>query len=155
MVDVNALYEFKHGVALLNNGNPDLALVHLRRAFECERQNPFYLSYLGLAIARAEREWDHASELCEIAIQLKHEEVQFYLNLAEVYSSAGRRAKALGALDAGLELFDEDERLRRARTRVEKRRSLLFPFLRREHFLNRNLGKLRHRVLKRWRKKSA
>ncbi|MGB2886770.1 MAG: hypothetical protein WBC04_03660 [Candidatus Acidiferrales bacterium] len=40
MADINALTEFKHGVALLNNGYPELALVRLRRAFECERQNP-------------------------------------------------------------------------------------------------------------------
>ena len=149
MVDIDALAEFKHGVALLNNGYPELALVRLRRAFECERQNPFYLSFLGLSIARAEGNWDQAAELCEIAVQLNREEAQFYLNLAEVYGSAGRRAKALDTLDAALELFGEDERLRHARSRVERRRSPVLPFLRREHILNRELGKLLHRTLKR------
>jgi tetratricopeptide (TPR) repeat protein len=153
MVDKDALTEFKHGVALLNNGHPELALVRLRRAFECDRQNPFYASFLGLSIARAERKWDQALELCEIAVQLNRDEAQFYLNLAEVYASGGRRAKALNTLDAALELFGEDERLRRARSRVEKRRSPLIPFLTRENFLNRKLGKLRHRVLKRLAKK--
>ncbi len=149
MVDTDALNEFKHGVALLNHGSPELALVHLRRAFECERQNPFYLSFLGLSIARAERNWDQASELCEIAVQLNRGEAQFYLNLAEVYASAGRRAKALHTLDTALEKFGEDERLRGARRRVEKRRSPLIPFLARGNFLNRKLGKWWHRVLKR------
>ncbi|MFY9528151.1 MAG: tetratricopeptide repeat protein [Candidatus Acidiferrales bacterium] len=149
MVDIDALTEFKHGVALLNNGYPQLALVRLRRAFECERQNPFYLSFLGLSIARAEGNWDQASELCEIAVQLNREEAQFYLNLAEVYVSAGRRAKAVETLDAALELFGEDTRLKRARRRAERRRSLVLPFLRREHTLNRELGKLRHRILQR------
>jgi tetratricopeptide (TPR) repeat protein len=153
MVDIDALTEFKHGVALLNNGYPELALIRLQRAFECERQNPYYVSFLGLSIARAERKWDQASELCEIAIQLNRHEAQFYLNLAEVYASGGRRAKALETLDAALKLFGEDERLRRARSRVEKRRSPLIPFLRRQNFLNRQLGKLRHRVLKRLRKR--
>jgi tetratricopeptide (TPR) repeat protein len=149
MLDIDALTEFKHGVALLKNGHPQLAMERLRRAFECERQNPLYLSYLGLSIARAERKWDQASELCEIAVQLGHEEVQFYLNLAEVYASAGRRAKALDTLNAALELFGEDERLRRARRGVERRRSPVLPFLRRNHILNRKLGKLLHRILKR------
>jgi hypothetical protein len=36
MAEIDALTEFKHGVALLNNGYPELALVRLRRAFECE-----------------------------------------------------------------------------------------------------------------------
>jgi len=142
LVDTDTLAEFKHGVALLNNGHPQLAMAHLRRAFECERQNPLYLSFLGLSIARAERNWDQALELCVIAVQLGREEVQLHLNLAEVYASAGRRAVALATLDAALELFGEDERIRHARSGVERRRSPVLPFLRRDHTLNRAFGKL-------------
>jgi Flp pilus assembly protein TadD len=149
VVEVDALAEFKEGVALLKNGYPQKALVRLRRAFESEKQNPFYLSFLGLSIARADRKWEQAAELCEIAVQLRRKEAQFYLNLAEVYALAGRRAKALDTLDAALTLFGDDERLIHARSRVEKRRNPLLPFLSREHFLNRKLGKLRHRALKR------
>ncbi len=149
MVKIDAPAEFREGVALLKNGYPQRALVRLRRAFESEKQNPFYLSFFGLSIARAERKWDQASELCEIAVQLRRKEAQFYLNLAEVYASAGRRTKALDTLDAALALFGEDERLSLARSRVEKRRSPLLPFLGREHYLNRKLGKLRHGALKR------
>ncbi|MGA8221798.1 MAG: tetratricopeptide repeat protein [Candidatus Acidiferrales bacterium] len=136
-------------MTLLKNGYPQRALVRLRRAFESEKQNPFYLSFFGLSIARAERKWDQASELCEIAVQLRRKEAQFYLNLAEVYASAGQRTKALDTLDAALALFGEDERLSLARSRVEKRRSPLLPFLGRGHYLNRKLGKLRHGALKR------
>jgi len=71
------------------------------------------------------------------------------VNLAEVYASAGRREKSLDTLDAALELFGEDERLKRARSRVEKRRSPMLPFLTRAHFLNRTFSKLRHHTLKR------
>jgi len=148
MIDIDPVSEFKEGVALLKNGYPQRALVRLRQAFECEKQNPFYLSFLGLSIARAERKWDQASELCEIAVQLRRTEAQFHLNLAEVYAAAGRRQKALDTLDAALEMFTGDERLRRARSRVEKRRTPLLPFLARENMLNRQLGKLRHRALK-------
>ena len=66
---------------------------------------PYYLSFLGLSIARAERKWDQASELCEIAVQLKRQEAQFRLNLAEVYQLAGRSTRAIDTLDAALELF--------------------------------------------------
>ncbi len=149
MVKIDALAEFREGVTLLKNGYPQRALVRLRRAFESEKQNPFYLSFFGLSIARAERKWDQASELCEIAVQLRRKEAQFYLNLAEVYASAGQRTKALDTLDAALALFGEDERLSLARSRVEKRRSPLLPFLGRGHYLNRKLGKLRHGALKR------
>ena len=148
-VELDLVEEFKQGVQALKNGYPQTALVHLRTAFESEKHNPFYLSFLGLAIARAERKWEQAAELCEIAVQLRRNESQFHLNLAEVYASAGRREKALDTLDAALALFGGDERLKRARSRVEKLRSPFLPFLTRDHFLNRTLGKLRHRTLRR------
>jgi hypothetical protein len=37
----------------------------------------------------AQRKWDRASELCEPSVQLKPKEIQFHLNLREVYASAG------------------------------------------------------------------
>jgi Flp pilus assembly protein TadD len=141
--------DFKEGVALLKNGYAQAALVPLRRAFECEKRNPYYLSFLGLSIARAERKWDQAAELCEIAVQLKRQESQFHLNLAEVYQLAGRNSKAIDTLDAALELFGNDDRLKRARSRIEKRRTPVLSFLNRDNVLNRKLGKLRHQALKR------
>lgn len=140
--------EFKKGVELLKNEYPQKALVRLRRAYESDKHNAYYSSFLGLAIARGQRNWDQASELCEIAVQLKPEEIQFHLNLGEVYASAGLREKALDKLDHALELFGEDTRLKQARRKVEKRRAPLLPFFRREHLLNRGLGKFRHRILK-------
>ncbi|HEY6269229.1 MAG TPA: tetratricopeptide repeat protein [Candidatus Acidoferrum sp.] len=138
--------EFRRGVELLKNEYPQKALVRLRRAFESDKHNAYYSSFLGLAIARAQRKWDQASELCEIAVQLKPKEIQFHLNLGEVYALAGRREKALDKLDQALEIFGEDARLKQARSKVENRRALLLPFFGRKHFLNRNLGKLRHRI---------
>jgi len=147
--ELDPVAEFRQGVELLRNEYPQKALVRLRRAFECEKHNPYYLSFLGLSIARAQRKWDQATELCEIAVQLKPKEIQFHLNLGEVYASSGRREKALDMLEAALELFGENERLKQARGKVENRRNLLLPFFGRENFLNRELGKLRHRALKR------
>jgi tetratricopeptide (TPR) repeat protein len=121
----------------------------LRRAFESDKHNPYYLSFLGLSIARAQRKWEQAAELCEIAVQRRPTEIQFHLNLGEVYALAGRREKALDKLDDALKLFGEDTRLRQAHSKLENRRNPLLPFIGREHFLNRELGKLRHRALKR------
>src|SRR5882724_5490376 len=141
--------EFREGVELLKNEYPQKALVRLRRAFESDKHNPYYISFLGLSLARAQRKWEQASELCEIAVQLRPGEIQFHLNLGEVYASAGLREKALDKLDDATKLFGEDARLRQARSKVEKRRNPLVPFIGREHFLNRELGRLRHRTMKR------
>jgi tetratricopeptide (TPR) repeat protein len=144
--ECDPLDEFRRGVEFLKNEYPQKALVRLRRAFESDKHNAYYSSFLGLAIARAQRKWDQASELCEIAVQLKPKEIQFHLNLGEVYALAGRREKALDKLDHALEIFGEDARLKQARSKVQNRRALLLPFFGRKHFLNRNLGKLRHRI---------
>ena len=151
--EMDPVANFKQGIRLLKDGYPKEALAFFRLSFQCEKHNPYYLSYLGLSIARAERKWEQASELCEIAIQLKNTEIQFYLNLAEVFTSSRRRERAFDTLDAALEIFGEDESLRQARSRLEKRRSPVLSFFPRDHFLNEKLGKLRHRALKRLRKK--
>jgi tetratricopeptide (TPR) repeat protein len=143
----DAMIEFREGVELLKNEYPEKALPKLKAAFEKDKQNPYFISFLGLATARAEQDWDRASELCETAVQLKRKEIQFHLNLIEVFALAGLRERALHKLQVASSLFGNDSRLRRARSRLEERRAPILPFFGRKHFLNRELGKLRHRIL--------
>ena len=146
--ELNPMAEFREGVELLKNEYPQKALAKLRRAYECDKHNPYFMSFLGLSIARAQRKWDLASELCETAVKLKPKEIQFYLNLGEVYAASGMRERALDKLDDAVQLFGEDARLKQARSKVQNRRNPILPFFARTHFLNRELGKLRHRALK-------
>lgn len=144
--------DFKEAVDFLKNEYPDKAVPRLRRALESDEHNPYYLSFLGLALARAEKNWDEAAELCEKAIQLKRKEIQFHMNLMEVCALAGRREQALNVLEKASRIFHNDGRLKRARSKLETRRAPLLPFFDRTHFLNRELGKMRHRLLKRFHK---
>jgi Flp pilus assembly protein TadD len=152
MPDDSGLDDFKQGVSLLRKGHSSEALEHLRRAAELKQQNPHYLSFLGLSVARAQGKWTAAVELCKTAINMKRNEAQFYVNLAEVYVSAGRRDRAVETLDTALIYCKTDARITRMRGKLHKRRSPVLPFLKRGNLLNRSLGKLRHRVLKRLRK---
>jgi tetratricopeptide (TPR) repeat protein len=140
--------EFKEGVKLLKDDYPQKALVKLQSAFESDKHNPYYISFLGVSVARAQQNWTRATELCDMAVQLNPKEIQFHLNLAEVYALAGMAEMSLIKLDYALGLFGEDPRLKRARSTVEKRRAPVLPFFGRDHFLNRERGKLRHRILK-------
>jgi Flp pilus assembly protein TadD len=149
MAEDSALVEFKQGISLLRKGQSAEALQYLRHAAELEQQNPYYLSFLGVAVARAQRKWSAATQFCETALSSKRTEAQLYLNLAEVYLSAGRRDDAVAVLDRGLIYFNADPRIRRARANLGTRSSPVLPFLERGHFLNRSLGKLRHRVSRR------
>jgi Flp pilus assembly protein TadD len=139
--------EFKVGMRFLRDGHSGDAYERLRQAAELEENNPYYLSFLGLSLARSERKWAEALALCERALSLKRNEAQLYLNAAEVYALAGQRDNAIAVLDKGLIYFPLDVRIRRVRTNLGKRRPPVLPFLERAHFLNHNLGKLRHRAL--------
>jgi Flp pilus assembly protein TadD len=153
MTDTPALAAFKRGVNLLQAGLAVAAVEHFRRAVELEKRNPYYLSFLGLSLARSRQKWPEAIELCKTALRLKHNEAQFYLNMAEVYSSAGMRWDAVEILDRALISCQLDLRVKRARTKLGERSSPVLPFLGRHSFVNRNLGKLRHRALKLLRKR--
>jgi Flp pilus assembly protein TadD len=146
MAENPALTEFKQGMRMLRDGHPNDALVHFRAAAELEKHNPFYLSFVGVSLARAEMKWTPALKLCETALGMKREP-QLYLNLAEVYMSAGRREEALITLDRALASLGRDPRIQRARKRLGSRRSPVLPFLDRQNILNRQLGVLRHLVV--------
>ncbi len=146
--ELDAVTAFTEGVKMLKNSYPKKAIVYFRQALECDKNNPFYLSLLGVSIWRGEKNLNEAVKLSEAAVQKKRGEIQFHLNLADVYASAGLRESALHTLDRALASFGEDKRLRSARSKVEKRRTPIFPFLDRGNFLNRELGKVRHRILK-------
>ena len=146
MTEPDAVTSFKQGVELLRGGYPDKALVPLRRCVEVESTNPYYLSFLGLAIARCKKGRAEAIKLCESALEFKKRELQLHLNLAEVYMASGRRESAVATLDQAKKSFGPSARLMKARSRVEKRRPPVLPFLDRQNVLNKSLGKLRHRT---------
>jgi len=152
MPDNAGLAEFKQGIELLRKGHSARAVECFRHATELKQQNPFYISFLGVAMARAQGQWATAVELCKRAVSLKRTDAQLYLNLAEVYVSAGRRDIAVETLDAASRYCAADARIGRMRGRLGRRTSPVLPFLDRGNPLNRSLGKLRHSVLVRVRK---
>jgi Flp pilus assembly protein TadD len=146
MAEDAAVADFKLGINLLREGHSAEASKYFRHAAELEQENPYYLSFLGVSVARAQRKWAAAVKLCETALSLRRNEVQLYLNMAEVYVSAGRRDEAVEVLDKALIYFRTDARIRRARANLGMRCLPVLSFLDRGHFLNRSLGKLRRRV---------
>ena len=147
MMDTEAFREFKQGLTLLRDNYAIKALPHMKRAVELEKNNPYYMSYLGVVLARSERKWGEAEKLCDGAVRMKRNQAQLYLNLAEVYATAGRRDEAVEALQAGLKFARRDIRLNIAMNKLTRRRSPVISFLTRRHLLNRSLGKLRHQTL--------
>ena len=147
MMDTDAFREFKTGLTLLRDNYVDRALPHMKRAAELDRNNPYYMSYLGVVLARSEKKWGEAESLCDSAVRMKRNQAQLYLNLAEVYATAGRREDAVEAIQAGLKFARKDVRLTIAMNKLTDRRPPVLTFLNRKHPLNRRLGIIRHRAL--------
>src|SRR5450432_805849 len=148
MMDTEAFREFKTGLNLLRDNYAERALPHMRRAVDLDRNNPYYMSYLGVVLARSEKKWGEAERLCDSAVRMKRNQAQLYLNLADVYKTAGRRDEAVEALQAGLKFARRDVRLTIAMNRLMTRQEPVLSFLTRQHPVNRQLGLLRHRAMR-------
>src|ERR1700723_4706122 len=118
MLDTEAFREFKAGLNLLRDNFAGRALPHMQRAMDLDKNNPYYMSYLGVVLARSEEKWGEAEKLCDAAVRMKRNQAQLYLNLAEVYSAAGRSDEALEVLEAGLKYARRDIRLPIGRNRL-------------------------------------
>ena len=148
MSEPEAVKEFKEGLSLLRSNYARKALPHISRALELDNKNPFYLSYLGLALAAGEQKWEEAEDLCTAAVRMKRTQPELYINLSEVYRLEGKKEDAVAILTTGFQMTKQDARLAKALRKLGVRQPPLLTFLDRGHFLNRHLGKLRYRVLK-------
>src|SRR6516164_4371589 len=147
MTETEAFKEFKQGLALLRDNYAEKALPHMEKAAKLEKNNPYYMSYLGVVMARSEQKWAEAEKLCDSAVRMKRNQAQLYLNLAEVYATAGRREDAVETLQSGLKFARRDVSLSIAMNRLTERRPPVLSFLERRHPLNRQLGMIRHKTL--------
>ena len=98
MIQIEAFQEFRSGLAFLRGGDAHKALPHLRCALDQEPDNPYYISYMGVALAAAEQKWAEAEKLCHSAMRMNRRQAQLYLNLAEVYVAADRKQDAADIL---------------------------------------------------------
>jgi predicted Zn-dependent protease len=147
MVHMEAFQEFRSGLTFLRGGDAQKALPHLRSALNHEPENPFYISYVGLAVAASEQKWAEAEKLCHSAMRMNRRHAQLYLNLAEVYVAADRKQDAADILVRGLHYAPHDVRLKMALDHLAVRRPPVLRFLPRMHTLNRGLGRLRHQAM--------
>jgi len=141
-----ARQEFDRGFELLQHRCTEQALLHIERAFNLDNENPYYVSYMGLTVGVARRQWADAEILCQKAVKMRRNHPVFYLNLAEVYRRSGRREDAIAALERGLLNTGNSPQLRNALGKLERRRRPTVPFLKRNHAVNRKLGELRQQI---------
>ena len=147
MAETDAVQEFKEGLTHLRNNYAKKASENFNHALELDPKNPFYLSYLGVALAAGDQKWEEAEDLCYSAVKMKRMQPELYVNLAEVYRLAGKKQDAIDTLMTGLPMTRNDERLIKMLRKLGVRRPPVLSFLERDHVLNKKLGKLRAKIL--------
>jgi Flp pilus assembly protein TadD len=147
-----AIQVFRFGLAHLRDGQSFEALAAFRQAASMEPQNPYFLSYYGLALARASRSWDEAEALCLAALRMRRQIPQLYLNLAELYRFRGHVGEAIETLTDAMRYTGGDARITEALGMFGVRKAPVLRFLGRNHPLNKYLGRVRYRTMHLFRK---
>jgi len=101
------------------------------------------LSYYGLCLAMHKGRTKEGADYCELALEKEFFRADFYWNLAQVWIRAGRRRKAVEAIERGLAIDPHNRSLVEVRDRIGVRRSPVLSFLDRDNPLNVSLGKVR------------
>ena len=134
---------FERGRLQLGENDATSAVASLGEANGLAPEHAQIRSFLGLAIALAERDFERSRSLCESAAKQEFFNPDLYLNLAKVYLSVGRRPEALRYLRRGQMIDPGHAEIRDAIAELGMRKLPIVPFLPRRHLVNRMLGSVR------------
>ena len=143
----NAEELFWRGQRLLEAGHNRDALRNLRASYEIDPDSPQCSSYLGLAVALAEKQFRNGEKLCYHAIRREFYRADFYFNLGRVFLAAGRKEEAVRAMKKGLQMDRTHDSIKEALSHLGFRKRPFIRFLPRDHFLNRGFGMIRTQLL--------
>ncbi|HEY3176578.1 MAG TPA: tetratricopeptide repeat protein [Candidatus Polarisedimenticolia bacterium] len=101
------------------------------------------LSYYGLSVALANRPTPEAIKACEVAARRNFYSAELQLNLGKVYMLAGKTTRALAAFERGLQIAPRNRALKNEIAGSDRRRRPPIPWIRRNHPVNRVLGRVR------------
>ena len=135
---------FERGVRLLAEANSLGALACFEKAYVTE-QTPRIRSYLGYCIAAQRGQTEEALRLCLSAIEEDPGNPDHYLNMGRVYLTSKRKNEAIAALRKGLSAGDSPA-IKALLADLGMRKKQVFPFLPRQHLLNKYAGLILHRL---------
>ena len=97
-------------------------------------------SYLGLSQVLTDD--PNGLLLCRDAGSSEVLEGRVFLNLAIAEWRSGNRKRAIDSLHRGCKIDSDHEKLKQARSLIDKRKKPVLDFLPRDHFLNTTLGRM-------------
>ena len=139
--------KFEEGIEYLKKNNAVDAVFCFEEMMVFSNRSSVSLSYLGLAMAKANLDFPKAEQYCLEALKKQSQRVDFYRNMGEVYDLWGKKDKAVKVMRKGLAL---DRRNRAIITILKKlgiRKKRPISFLPRSSFLNKYAGLLKSKLL--------
>lgn len=144
--EVEAEEYYKAGLFLLKRNKPAEALAAFRHSFNLKTGELRYMSYYGLCIALTEgRAWEGLA-LCEKAVTKDPNGPELLLNLGRAFLAVNDRKKAHMAFRKGLSIDRDNKGLKVEIERMGIRKPSVFPFLERQHPLNKFAGKVLYKL---------
>jgi tetratricopeptide (TPR) repeat protein len=104
---------------------------------------PRYLFYYGYLTAIVNHDFQKGIDLCNEALKREVFHPDFYMNLAKLYIFVNNRSMALKMLQRGLKIDSKNKDILNMMKELGIRRKPVFPFLKREHPVNKFTGKVR------------
>ena len=153
--EFNAEELLERGIKLLESRHHKDALRNLKHSYQLDPNSTRCLSYLGLALALAEKRYKEGEELCQLAIRKEFYHPTFYLNLGRLYLASGSKKRAIWALRKGLDVDRSDAGLLAMLASFGERSKRPITLLSRAHVVNKTIGKIRHTVAPRGRQAAA
>ncbi len=135
---------FIKGVEAVDRGDTSYGLFCLEGLFEANPA-PIIASYYAVCLAKERREADRAIALCRQAMEDDPGNQAHYLNFGRVLVAGGQKREAIKMFRDGL-LYGRNLLITRELDALGWRKPPVLTWLRREHPLNKSLGRLFHRL---------
>lgn len=143
---------FNQGLSLYRAEQYDAALKSFRKAvatdnlLDLKNSDPLLVSYYGVSLAKVQKKYDVAQKLCRQAQKRGADLPDVFFNLGEVYEAANKPENAISVYREGFRRHPDETRFLVALERNSPRGKLFFPFLGRQHFVNKYLGLMFRKV---------
>lgn len=130
---------FRRGLEYFGEGNPLAALSYFEKAYSLDNSNLVCHSYIALLMATERGQLQKAIAIIEESIRRSPEEAMLYLNLGKLYLKANRKEDAIQVIRKGMGYCNLPEGAALLDS-LGTRKKPVFPFLSRDHLLNKYVG---------------
>ncbi len=139
---------YKLGQTLYRGGYHGQALTVFEKGLDLAPGDPRFISYIGVLTALVRRDVKKAIELCRKAIDEQPYVGQWYVNLATVYEKSRQKEEAVEVLRRGLVAENGHRELLSMLKKLQPRRKPVIGALDRDHPVNKLLGMVSYRLVK-------